>query len=607
MADASRGFPPHDGTNGVPLPKGQAQQTPKLLNRDPSSAERILDALDRPDFRSLDVRLAAFLALGETASGHPLARPGDCSLVTTGLEEILVRWRRRFETGDQATTDPFFAAVDRFRASAIKNYGGEFLRLEILRARAFWYTGQPAACLAAIAPWSEHPCRIEGGFFQTLDVFELDLLARTALGQVDEVASLALGRAHLVTHMRPHMARTVFRRMGRFLGVIAADQSLLGDAIRHCARFELRAKRGRRGWVQTRILKIAGWAAGLAGSAALLLLARQRRLFRVQLGSTIARQPRALTPGEAMLAGADAQPLILVSRPMGGLGDIAMMLPGLVALSQKFGRRTAFAIPKKFHALFDAEPAIELLDSDSFIDLGNYQAWYHLGDCPAARYESRVTPNIRKGRVELFARGMGLRASAIGLGRLPPEIRLNADQEKSRAAFRAEWEQDGRKRIAIGLHSRETYRDYPHMAELMLRLAEDYSVLAIHHRPVTLPVHPHIHGFFGRPLSELTPALAACDALVSVDTALLHFCGSFGLPTIAITGPTSGRIRTLHLPLATCVEADDFACRPCWRNEDQPCLVTGDYTSACLQALAPEVIVARLKLRLAAPNPGTAV
>lgn len=590
MADASTGSPAGHGA------------TSASVSSPSSSADRVLDALDRPDFRALEVQLASFLALRETASDHPVARPGDCALITTAMEGILQRWRRRFETGDRATIDPFLAAADRFRDSVIRSYGGEFLRLEILRARALWYAGQPEACLAAIAPWSEHPWRIEGGFFQTLDVFELDLLARTALGQTAQVAKLALGRAHLATRMRPLMAHSVFRRMGRFLGVIPRQESMVAEIIRLSGRFVLRARRGRRDRIRNGILIGARWVVTGAGSAALFLLARQRRLFRVQLGSGAQRQKPALRRQKADRFEPDAPPRVLVSRPMGGLGDIAMMLPGLAALSRRQGRRVAFAIPKKFHPLFDANPAIALLDSDSFIDLAEFERWYHLGDCPAAKYESRATPKIRKGRVELFARGMGLKRDAARLGRTAPDIRLTPAQEHKRAAFRQEWAHDGRRLIAIGLHSRETYRDYPHMAELMLALAQEYSVLAIHHRPVALPAHAHIRGFFGRPLSELTPALAACDALVSVDTALLHFCGSFGIPVIAITGPTSGEIRTLHLPQASVVESDDFACRPCWRNEDQPCLATGDSTSACLQALPPAAIVAQLEARMAAAS-----
>ena len=46
-------------------------------------------------------------------------------------------------------------------------------------------------------------------------------------------------------------------------------------------------------------------------------------------------------------------------------------------------------------------------------------------------------------------------------------------------------ERGGRPVIGVALHSREAYRDYPAMPQLLMALAERYTVLAIHSTSVS--------------------------------------------------------------------------------------------------------------------------
>src|SRR5207342_2345060 len=55
----------------------------------------------------------------------------------------------------------------------------------------------------------------------------------------------------------------------------------------------------------------------------------------------------------------------LVTRAMGGLGDLLMMTPGLRALKAMRGPRpVVLAIPRRFFPLFDGNDDVELMDID---------------------------------------------------------------------------------------------------------------------------------------------------------------------------------------------------------------------------------------------------
>lgn len=564
--------------------------------RNANLADSVLDALDRPDLRRIGVQIDALLSLGLTKSGHPLARPKDCAQIVEGLEEAIEAHQRALEVDDDGPAKHMLELIERLEGSAIQGYGAEALRLALVKARALLLTGRASEALAIIEPFAERPYRIEGGFFQMLDVFELDLRLRAALGRTDEVTCTAMGRARCLAQLEPKFAWVIFRRMFRNLALVDAPANGIEGLTAKIAQIMLAAQRRRHGWAAKALRLVLHFAAFLLGGLMIHALRLHGAARIVQIGANAASGPQAAKRGE----GRRRDKAILVTRPMGGIGDIAMMLPGLEVLHQRRQSPIDFAIPKKFHPPFQGNRAVRLLDSDAFIDLSAYHRWVHLGFCPAARYESRAAPFIKRGRVDVFAGAMQVKRRELDQAGRIPKLVIDAQQARARDHLRARLGANGRKVIGIAMHSRETYRDYPHMQALMILLAQQYGVLAIHHRACELPDLPNIEGFFGRSLGEVSAAVAACDLLVSVDTALLHFSGAFGIPAIAVFGPTSGAVRTQHLPLARVVEASPFACRPCWRNEDQHCLVTRDFSSACLHALTPERILAAIDEALAA-------
>ena len=293
------------------------------------------------------------------------------------------------------------------------------------------------------------------------------------------------------------------------------------------------------------------------------------------------------------------KPSILVTRAMGGLGDIMMMTPGLHALRKKYGRKVAFAIPRKFHAAFQGNPDYDLLDSDSFIDLGRYLQWVNLGVCPAGQYESRVAPNIKKGRVELFAKAMGISKGHLNQYGWDPKCILNAEQVALIDSVKARASEKGLPLIGFQIHSRDTYKDYPQLNTLLLKLADRAVVLAIHTSPSPIPTHPNIVPVFNVSLGEAVAMVAAGDVFLAVDSGFYHFAAAFDIPAIGLFGPTSGKTFSKHHKRFTLVEVEPrLPCSPCWRNEDQRCTLNGTYESACMAGIEVEQVIKALDMWL---------
>ena len=88
--------------------------------------------------------------------------------------------------------------------------------------------------------------------------------------------------------------------------------------------------------------------------------------------------------------------------------------------------------------------------------------------------------------------------------------------------------------------------------------------------------------------------------MVCVDSAFLHAAAAFDVPVVAMFGPTDGKLFTRHHRNATVISANEtFACAPCWRNEDLPCGLTGQFgPSPCVAALKVEPVLAAVAAAL---------
>jgi ADP-heptose:LPS heptosyltransferase len=104
-------------------------------------------------------------------------------------------------------------------------------------------------------------------------------------------------------------------------------------------------------------------------------------------------------------------------------------------------------------------------------------------------------------------------------------------------------------------------------------------------------------------LAQSIALVSAVRVLVSIDSSFLHAAAALAVPVVALFGPIDGRIRTIHVPKVELLqETAQFPCAPCWRNEDEPCKITGQTgLSPCMASIPFQQIIAAVH-RLMKPD-----
>jgi len=280
---------------------------------------------------------------------------------------------------------------------------------------------------------------------------------------------------------------------------------------------------------------------------------------------------------------------IVVTRAMGGIGDLFMMTPGLRALSRRYSTRVKLVVDRKYFDIFENNPYVEVVDIDGPpINIAKCRLWFNLTFCPAGRYEALTRPFVKKGRVELFARGMGIGAFRLRRYGWRIEASLSDQQKAFRDTFVGGAGFSGRPVVGIQPYSRDTYKDHPGIVDIIMAISQRFDVILFHHIADGLPQGAGIVSTAGLSLSQSIGLISALDAMVCVDSGFLHAAAAFDVPVVALFGPTDGRLFTRHHLHATILSANRrFPCAPCWRNEDVPCQVTGQRgSSPCVASLS---------------------
>jgi len=299
-------------------------------------------------------------------------------------------------------------------------------------------------------------------------------------------------------------------------------------------------------------------------------------------------------PGDAAVTGRR----ILVTRAMGGIGDLLMMTPGLHALKVKYPDHTIhMAVPRKFAPLFNGNGDVELLDIESAaIDIRSYEKWFNLTDCPAARIESRTMPEVTLSRIDIFSRSFGIRGRRLRTMEKHPRYFVSDEERRFQEDF---WKQNklaGKTVIGVQLQAAESYRDYPHMADLVRTLAQDAAVLLFHSEKTDVPAGGSVIDPGPITLRQAFALSAACSAIVAPDSAFVHFAGALNIPCVALYGPIDGSVRTRHYPATVYVDVRNvLRCIPCWRNEIIPCKLTNMRDSACMGNITVDAVTEAVK------------
>lgn len=331
----------------------------------------------------------------------------------------------------------------------------------------------------------------------------------------------------------------------------------------------------------------------------------RRLLARGFLGALYVRRygwPQAGARSARLPGGSGRE--VLVTRAMGGVGDLLMMTPGLRALRERNRERVRLALPRRLFPVFAGNDDVLLLDIQDELHPSSYARWHNLTECPAARVESFTAPRVRRNRIEIFAHDLGIRGRRLRrLDRRPRYVLSESDRELQRVFFEKHG-LDGQAVVAVQLRSDERYRDYAHMDGLVRELAREWRVIAFaERRPAGFDGGDAVV-VEGRPLREAFAIAAGCAAFVAPDSAFVHLAGALAIPCVALFGPTDGKVRTADYPLCRPLDARRLLpCIPCWRNEDTPCNLTGMKTSVCLGAVEPAEVLTTLRGIMAARTP----
>lgn len=564
---------------------------------------QLINEIRHQDFAKLEEAVETFARAPRTSSGFPTIRPADCRKLTEAFATYLRVHRTRFQQNDPVLPERFFKLFDRFAASDVRVYPNELVQLQLVRLEALILAGHNEEAIALSTPMAARPYLVEDDVSSLSKLFELDILARFNGGRRADVDAVAMGRLLFLIRAQPKATRKVFTR---FFPMIATGTKLatpyprLEGLIRFCARLRLSVRLRKKR--QAMLLRVLEWPLRSIGVWTLRHLAWRKQSLCLQVFDEPAAVPPTMPSGFSSLmpgwldfrkAGVGD---ILVTRAMGGLGDIMMMTPGLKALAARIGRPVHFATKRQFFPLLENNPDIRLLDIDDVIDVHRFRRWVNLSFCPAGRYESRVVPKVKKGRVEIFARAMGIRRRDLDRSGWRPAYNLSSKQLQQRDFHRAQFSAGDFPIIGIQPYSRDTYKNSPGLFKAMTELAERARIVVFHTSAVPVSVHPNIVQWHGKPIAETFAAIAACDYFVSVDSGFFHVAAAFEIPSLGIFGPTDGRVVSRHHPRALLIEAPDgFICAPCWRNEDLPCKLTGGQISVCLNNVSPEIVTAAVE------------
>lgn len=276
---------------------------------------------------------------------------------------------------------------------------------------------------------------------------------------------------------------------------------------------------------------------------------------------------------------------ILITRAMGGIGDLLMMTPGIHALKRKYpDREIHLAIPKRYFSVFKGNDDVVLIDIEK--DRFNHEAyhkWYNLSDCPASRVEARTAPRVKTSRIDIFAGALGIYGPRLWKMDRRPRYVLSEEDKEFREAFWQRHGLAGKEVIGVQLHADEVYRDYPHMEQLVRKLARRKTVLVFDAKPITGYDFANIIKVDSYNIRQAFALVSRCNAIVAPDSAFVHLSAAFNITCVALFGPIDGEVRTKHYPLCVYLDArTTLNCVSCWRNENIPCKLTNMRVSVCM-------------------------
>ncbi|WP_286772515.1 MULTISPECIES: glycosyltransferase family 9 protein [unclassified Sphingomonas] len=560
-----------------------------------------LDESSFSEFRRIERVFARLRDQGSTVSGYPIIRPSDCGRITESLSGFFEQCRPQFRTRDASITARFEEIIGAFHAFCRSVYPSEATAVLVLRGKVLLFMGRTERVLDLVSHLVLRPYAVEN-VKHCAELTELFAQAHLQQGTVpaEPLSHIAFG-AWLSAQANgwaafPRPSRNVEADEG---GAAQTNKrSIFAVAIRMApyvnrepAGDSARLRSALIRWASAGYLRAARGHIGIRRNIAAFAM---RWLYQATMTFgywTLRRPSRFSSPFSLRM---NRKGTTLVTRAMGGIGDLLMMEPGLEALARRQKTPVDFAIPRKFFPVFANNPHVRLIDIDGPpIDISRYRRFVNLSLCPAGRYESGARPYVKRGRVEIFAAAMGVRRAELKAQGWRINSFGNAEEAAFCDAFLIEKGLGARPIVGVQPYSRDSYKDHPAIGEIISALAQHYDVLIFHHVGEGLPQGPGIVTTAGVALANSLALVSRIEAMVCVDSAFLHAAAAHDVPTVALFGPTDARTFTRHHRNVTILwKPQTFGCVPCWRNEDMPCQITRRRSlSPCLAAITADEVL----------------
>jgi len=303
---------------------------------------------------------------------------------------------------------------------------------------------------------------------------------------------------------------------------------------------------------------------------------------------------------------------------MGGIGDVLMLSCVFRGLREQYPNHALKYVTTQLYA---GGALVDLAEHNPYIDeriiiepyegcsARTKEVWgrYYAG-CPAIENEViwqkadltvclntacvdyewerlRIGQPIEKPRYQIWCEKAGVVPSSYA-----PIYRIT---DKERTEAEAVWSSRGwndKRVVGVGVATFDPKRGIPidKTREICLRLRS----AGLH--PVTVDASvsiPGIDSLVGQRLRNLLPLIERMNALISVDSGLVHMAGAVGTPVIGIFGPTDQAMR-MGMYLGSATDSRNLmSCAPCWYS--YPCrkdINPGEHFK-CLKKIGADVIV----------------
>lgn len=313
------------------------------------------------------------------------------------------------------------------------------------------------------------------------------------------------------------------------------------------------------------------------------------------------------------------KPYILVVRQLGGIGDVLMLSCVFRGLREQYPEHTLKYVTAQLYA---AGALTDIAEHNPYVDelivmepyegcsARTKEVWgqYYAG-CPSIEDELlwqkadkaiclntacvdyeweqlRLGQPIEKPRYQIWCEA----ALSKPPSSYAPIYRITeAERQTAKAVFDSRgW--TGKRVVGVGVAAFDPKRGIP--AEKTREICDRLRHAGLH--PVTIDASTTIPGtdaIIAQRMRNLLPLIEQMDALISVDSGLVHMAGAVGTPVIGIFGPTDQAMRMGQYLGSATDSRNLMSCAPCWYS--YPCRkeINPSEHFKCLKKISAEVIV----------------